>query len=133
MSLALRRQADARGVELALQAVKYDVGIDIVASSPRLIAGAQTARDELSLDTAPFDARANRRFDKLGKGLAIRQHSLDLGAEVRLYANGRDGGGLHQLNVSQMRRKFRLIAATLRAGPRVCNVPEIVSSASVGD
>jgi hypothetical protein len=32
-----------------------------------------------------------------------------------------------------MRRKFRLIAATLRAGPRVCNVPEIVSSASVGD
>ena len=95
MSLALRRQADARGVELALEAVKHDVGIYVVAGSPRLLKGAQTARDELSLNPAPLDARTNRRFDKLGKGLAIRQHGLDLGAEVRLYANGRDGGGLN--------------------------------------
>jgi hypothetical protein len=48
------------------------------------------------MDAAPLDARTNRRFDKLGQGLAIRQHGLELGAEARLYANGRDGGGLHR-------------------------------------
>ena len=96
MSLALRRQADTRGVELALQAFKHNVGIYVVAGSPRFVAGAQTARDELCLDAAPLDGRTNRRFDKLGQGLAIRQHGLDLGAEARFYANRRDGGGLHR-------------------------------------
>jgi hypothetical protein len=76
MSLALRRHTNARGVELALQAVKHDVGIYVVAGSPRLVTGARTARDELSLDTAPLDARTNRRFDKLGQGLAIRKPHL---------------------------------------------------------
>jgi hypothetical protein len=50
MSLHLRRQADTRGVELALQAFKHDVGICVVAGSPGFVAGAQTSRDELCLD-----------------------------------------------------------------------------------
>lgn len=33
MSLAIRRQADTRGVELVLQAFKHDFGIYLVASS----------------------------------------------------------------------------------------------------
>lgn len=71
MSLALGRQADARGIELALQAVKHDPGICIVAGSPGFIAGAQTARDEVCLDAAPLDARTSRRCDKLGQGLEV--------------------------------------------------------------
>jgi hypothetical protein len=67
------------------------------------------------MDAAPLDARTNRRFDKLGQGLAIRQHGLELGAEARLYANRRDGGGFHQRTVSQMRRNLCLFAATSAA------------------
>jgi hypothetical protein len=111
MSLHLRRQAVTRCVELALQAFKDYVGIYVVAGSPRFVAGAQTSRHELCMDAAPLDACANRRFDKLGQGLALRQHSLDLGAEARLYANRRDGGGLHQFNLAQMRRHLCLFAA----------------------
>jgi len=76
MSLAFRRRADTHGVELALQAFQHDVGVHVVAGSPRFVAGAQTARDELCMDAAALDARTNRRFDKLGQGLAIRQHGL---------------------------------------------------------
>jgi hypothetical protein len=103
MSLAYRCPADTRCVEPALQAFKHDFSIYVVAGSPRFVSGAQTTRNELCLDAAPLDARTNRCLDKLGKGLAIRQHGLDLGAEAWFYTNRRDGGGFHQPTVSQMR------------------------------
>jgi hypothetical protein len=76
-----------RGIELALKPCDKVIRIDVVTRAACFVAGAQSTRDEFSLSPSAFDASPNRQFDKLRKGLAITEDSLNLGAKLRFDAN----------------------------------------------
>ena len=89
-----------------MQAFEYNVGVDVLPGTASFFTRTQPACDEFGLNTTALDIGPDRGFHELGQGFAIGQHSLYLGTKVGLDADGRNGGGLHALRVSQLQRRL---------------------------
>src|SRR5512143_1093389 len=58
---------------------------------------------ELGLHAPERDSVAHRRFDEVGQGLALLEHRLEFGSQLRLDADLGDDCGLHHNSVLRMR------------------------------
>ena len=73
----------------------------------RVVARAQAAGNEFLPDAATLYRFPDRGFDQAGECLATAKHALSGLTQFGLYAQGREGGGLHRVRCKYPAARYR--------------------------